>query len=217
MIARYAEKYLASQIEVATVAFALCAFWTYLLLWSKPQDVKTPSMLEATRYPTRKEMLSLAERGPTHIRGMFTGYGYTIPEHALHRMLEDKPGVLEGGYLGRAGSLLGGMLFGMVHLIAWNFNFSTRAEKILWRIAATATSVAPLIWVARGVWMVAFYRIRSQKDRRDYVRRTLVTVDRVVLPILSVDIGSLYILSRLYLLETICSLFFLLPDTFQAI
>jgi hypothetical protein len=218
LIARYAEKYPASQIEVATVAFALCAFWTYALFWCKPQDVKTPYMLEATRYPTNKEMLSLAERGPTHITGLFTGYGYTIPEHALHRILQDKPEVLEGGYLGWAGTILGGMMFGVVLLIAWNFNFPTRVEKILWRIAATATSIAPLVWGARGVWLVAFDRIRSQKQRRDYVRRTVVTVDRVVFPILSMSIGSLYLLSRLYLLvETIRSLFFLLPDTFQAI
>jgi hypothetical protein len=64
LIACCAEKHPASQIEVATRAFALCAFWIYVLLWGKPQDVKTPYILEATRYPTRKEMVSLVEIGP---------------------------------------------------------------------------------------------------------------------------------------------------------
>lgn len=84
----------------------------------KPQDVKTLYMLEATRYPTHKEMVSFGEIGPQHVAGMSTGYGYSIPEHALPRSLADKADVLEGGYLGWASTVLGGMLFGMIHLIA---------------------------------------------------------------------------------------------------
>jgi hypothetical protein len=218
LIARYAERLPASQTEVATVAFALCAFWTYIFLWSKPQDVKTPYIIEATRYPTREEMFSLSEKGPTYIGGMFTGYEYTIPEHTFHRSVVDKVEVLEGGYFGWAGGIFGGMLFGMVHLAAWNFNFPTPAERILWRVAAVAASAAPLVWGARGIWLAAFHRIRFQKERKDFVRVVILTVDRVVFPIVGMGIGSLYVLSRLYLLvETFRSLFFLLPDTFQAI
>jgi len=97
LIARCAEKHLASQIEVATGAFALCAFWIYVLLWGNPQDVKTPYMLETTQYPTHKENVCLGEIGPQHVTGMFTGYRYSIPEHALPRNLADKAGVLGGG------------------------------------------------------------------------------------------------------------------------
>jgi len=98
------------------------------------------------------------KKGPHTLRVCFTGYGYTIPEHALHRTLEDKPGVLEGGYLGWAGSLLGGMMFGMVHLA--QLPNVCGEDSLAYRIAATATRVAPLIWGARGVWRAAFYRIR---------------------------------------------------------
>lgn len=211
LIARYAEKHPASQIEVATVAFGVCAFWTYILFWNKPQDVKSPHVVEATRYPTHEEILSLSEVGPQHITGMFTGYEYSIPEHALPRSLADKAEVLEGGYLGWVGTLLGGMFFGMVHLIAWNFNFPTIVERILWRIATIATSVTPLLWGMRGVWLVAFNRISLQKERKDLMRKTVTTVDRVVFPALSVGIGFLYVLSRVYLLvETFRSTFFCL-------
>jgi hypothetical protein len=97
LIARCAEKHLASQIETATGAFALCAFWIYVLLWGKPQDVKTPYMLGATRYPTHKENVCLGEIRPQHVMGMFTGYRYSIPEYALPRSLADKAEVLGGG------------------------------------------------------------------------------------------------------------------------
>jgi hypothetical protein len=72
-------------------------------------------------------------------------------------------------------------------------------ERILWRIAAVATSVAPLARGIRGVWLVAFYRIRLQKGRKDFVRKTIIIVDRVVFLALSMAIDFLYGLSRLYL------------------
>jgi hypothetical protein len=87
----------------------------------------------------------------------------------------------------------------MVHLIAWNFNFPTNVERILWRIAAVATSVVPLARGIRGVWLVTFNRIRLQKQRKDFVRKTIITVDRVVFLALSMGIGFLYGLSRPYL------------------
>jgi hypothetical protein len=72
-------------------------------------------------------------------------------------------------------------------------------ERILWRIAAFATSVAPLTRGIRGVWLVAFNRIRLQKERKGFVRKTIMTVDRVAFLALGMGIGFLYGLSRLYL------------------
>ena len=46
---------------------------------------------------------------------------------------------------------------------------------------------------------MAFNRIRLQKERKDLVRKTIMTVDRVVFLALGMGIGFLYGLSRLYL------------------
>jgi hypothetical protein len=46
---------------------------------------------------------------------------------------------------------------------------------------------------------VAFNRIRLPKERKDFVRKTIIILDRVVFLALSMGIGFLYGLSRLYL------------------
>lgn len=64
---------------------------------------------------------------------------------------------------------------------------------------------------------MAFNRIRLQKERKDLVRKTIMTVDRVVFLALGMGIGFLYGLSRLYLARGDAQAIVLfLPDTFLA-
>jgi hypothetical protein len=53
------------------------------------------------------------------------------------------------------------------------------------------------VFVESGLWL--FYRIRLQKGRKDFVRKTIIILDRVVFLALSMGIDFLYGLSRLYL------------------
>ena len=41
--------------------------------------------------------------------------------------------------------VIGSMVFGGIHCIAWNHCFPTRTERILWRISALVTTLAPLL------------------------------------------------------------------------
>jgi hypothetical protein len=65
----------------------------------KPQDVKTPQRVEATRYPTYMAIGFLGGNGTQLATGMFTGYGYSIPEAFSPRSLAAKTEVLEEEYL----------------------------------------------------------------------------------------------------------------------
>lgn len=38
-------------------------------------------------------------------------------------------------------------ILGALHLIAWNFNFPTETEKILWRVASIVLTVTPFVFV----------------------------------------------------------------------
>ncbi len=46
-------------------------------------------------------------------------------------------------------TLLVGVVFGAVHVVAWNFSFPTRAEQILWRVCSLIiTSVHPIMFMS---------------------------------------------------------------------
>jgi hypothetical protein len=63
MISRATSGLAVCQLEVATGAFAITTFLTYLFLWQKPQGVSRPIYLEAVRRPTIGEAWELAQSG----------------------------------------------------------------------------------------------------------------------------------------------------------
>ena len=67
MIARGSEGLAISLLEITTLASAVCAIATYVLLWHKPQDVMTPTYIDATNVLTRDQIIGLAARSPVSI------------------------------------------------------------------------------------------------------------------------------------------------------
>jgi hypothetical protein len=215
LIIRWTKGLPSSQAEVATVGFSFCAFIMYLAFWSKPQDVETPYVVKAKRYPTKEEILQLAERGPI-LDGIWTGYSYSVPEHAIHSDLRDthEKG-LDGGVVGWAGVALGGVLFGLMHVSAWSFNFPTPIEKLLWRITSTITTILPVLSFARGLCWLALARGKRDPSK-GLINANTLSAKNPAVQYIGVGGLSIYMLSRLYLIvETFRSLLYLLPDTYQ--
>jgi len=215
LIIRWKRGLPSSQIEVATVGFSLCAFIMYLAYWSKPQDVATPYLVQARRYPTKEEIFQLAQRGPA-LDGIYTGMQYSIPEHAIHLDLTAIEGKhLDGGIIGWSGVTIGGVLFGLMHCVAWNFNFPTPVERLLWRIASIITTTLPIFHFARAMCWVAFARWEKEGTKHFIGENTFSSTNRGVRFFGVVGLIS-YFVSRVYLVvETFRSLLYLLPDTFQ--
>lgn len=71
-----------------------------------------------------------------------------------------------------AGSVLG-TIFGIVHILGWNFKFPTRTEKLLWRASSAIIIVAPLLVVLnvfsarRGLHSRAKKNIGREAGTRD--------------------------------------------------
>lgn len=139
LIARRIRSLPSSQLEVVTVAYAACSAVTYFILLSKPQSVGVPFVVYASRYPTSQEIVGIAAEGPfswNWIRG-----GCWLPNHAFHYS-GPKWRYFWAQLLGTG---IGGALFGIVHLLAWNFSFPTPVERLLWRVSAILTTTVPIV------------------------------------------------------------------------
>jgi hypothetical protein len=191
LIWRWRENKPASQLELMTLSFAVSAFITYALAWSRPQGVETPTVIQGNRV-SREEMRSLADIEPGVV--LFQRTLYTMPNNVSH----DIHGwVLGGGF--------GSILFGILHLFAWNFTFPTEVERTLWRVSSFVTFLAPVTYLVTVLMIskILDYVFGSNAFDNTW-HRVLLTLTTLV-----------FIVARLFLLvESFRSLYFLPADVF---
>lgn len=144
-----------SQIEIATMAFAIIAVMIYLANWWKPKDISQPTALQihgfnipslTRRRTLRDKKQSFTQRVLSPIKAIERAER-GVPEY-IERVANDVLW-LEGDipllfYL-MAGS---SFIFGALHCLAWNFEFPTRVELICWRVASLASAVLPVVALA---------------------------------------------------------------------
>ncbi|KAK4061098.1 uncharacterized protein Triagg1_10525 [Trichoderma aggressivum f. europaeum] len=95
--------------------------------------------------------------------------------------------------------------FGGVHLFAWNSDFPTDVERLLWRISALMTIVLPYIYIATHIPHVG--------DTVADIRKQKKTVMNIVLGCIAIC----YIPCRLFLVtESFRALYFLPSEAFKA-
>ena len=218
-----------SQLEVTALAFASSSFLTYILLWGRPQGVESVQIVEAKRIPAWRKIEEIMHRGPQYLWAKYrTGSRpdavlefVPIPNDASHigggipSLLSRHVGTNDELMALSLGSILGGVLFGGVHCLAWNFSFPTQGETIAWRVCSIVISVLPLISIIPlGIWMEAhpsFWAMGivdkpwNTKSFRFLLGSVLV--GGCLIP---------YILARLFLIvEIFRTLFFLPPDAFM--
>lgn len=194
LLVRAVERLPASQLEIGTLGFSICAFITYVFLFNKPQDVGTPRYHVATRAPSAHELIELAATGPEMTYDFPCGPWFitdTIPSSSVACSQK----------LVTISATIGAILFGSVHCIAWNFEFPTEAEMYLWRAAALASIVTPIIivtMIARNLTIGVGCSLRHD----------CINISYLIL-------FSLYTIARLCLIvEMFRSLFYLPPRAF---
>ena len=200
-----------SQLEIAVAAFAASAIAIYGLNWDKPKGVQVPiTILQyKSKVPdTISRVLSSALRMRSQDQGLLASateelFGQRPSEPGAHIgnfiVYLINSGWVQGEYMGL---LLGSVIFGGIHLAAWNFHYPTRTEQLLWRIAS--------LWCTCLCLVVTLITIIKEKVE-DALPFSLDTLENKVIELSLI----LYVVARLYLLvEIFRTLFFLPPSAY---
>lgn len=198
-----------TQLEIAALAFAACTFITYLLWLEKPKDATKQTPIHAARELTFGERIAI----DLHVGESFFEVGLfgATNAHPGPFMRNDRY-MSEAGFgriWGRPlwaedlGFALGGIIFGAIHCVAWNFAFPTDLEKILWRISSVITAAAiPMLYF--GQFTLILIDDKTWLD----VRPAYIAFAWIIYLI--------YTSIRFFLIvEVFRSLFYSPPDTFE--
>lgn len=171
----------ATLLEITTVAQICASFVVYTVWWHKPQNISDPIIINFTSCPTCLLVLRKKNFSQRHIR---TGYH---PEEAIPSLLrgETKITVIGNTDLLALFIAIIILIYGAIHLSAWNSYFPTAAEQMLWRVATCVMTGVALIYLVCA--LVFFWGARD--DWRVLVLQSLGTavyvVARTVLVVLS--------------------------------
>lgn len=141
VVARAVKKLPISQLELCTCAFATLAVLTFSANWSKPKDFAVPipirmipdtSACEVHNYyaePFMRFMLKPSERWEPGQQCRI-GNDYVRMKGLVNPMT--------------VMITLSTILFGGLHCSAWNFEFPTRIEMMVWMVASVISATLPL-------------------------------------------------------------------------
>ncbi|KAF7369953.1 hypothetical protein MSAN_00625100 [Mycena sanguinolenta] len=137
ILARAHQRLAITQLEVATLAFAIVNIFIWLLWWNKPLDVQRPIIVGPPTQPDA-ETITLPVQLPrlARIRGAIGGFpkGTYKPLSSISVpsfwSIEVQPEYDTWAYILLA---LVGTVFGAVHCAAWNVVFPTLVEMWIWR------------------------------------------------------------------------------------
>ncbi|KAJ6020877.1 hypothetical protein N7540_006381 [Penicillium herquei] len=238
IIARAAKGLAVTQLEVTVLAFAGCAVGMYALNWYKPKGVSLPCIIHCAK--PRKEVEEEIEdkffQDPNELAQgvvidilkdlMPAGKG----DSRIHNTFSNGDTDWHTDWV----VIIGSMAFGAVHLIAWDFHFPTRIEKILWWASALWCSCCvPVL----GLFTFILSRIldfdQELVDRtEDYVleerkgfallKRWSLEASVIIMITLTAVLAGIwillaiaYIVARLYIfVEMFRTLCFLPPDAY---
>ncbi|KAF2737712.1 hypothetical protein EJ04DRAFT_520994 [Polyplosphaeria fusca] len=199
------------------LAYAACTIITLYLCLDKPKDVGVPTIIPVktdagenaidgvNRFEIERRRpqswFSISLRLSRYRNPQFsTNLLRPIPNDA--RYGDIKSALLPKTVLTRMddGFTIAGMVFGGIHCTAWNFQFPTPAERLLWRVTSVlAASALPLYCSL----LLADFHFRRFK------------FSQLILSVLEIVLMVSYFLARLYLLvEVFRDLCFLPPSGF---
>lgn len=205
LISRETSALPSSPLEFMVLAFSVLALLIYLMNWFKPKDVQVPFYVHSSRLPTLEEFHRLAMLRPnglgkTHV---FSELSFVVQrsERSEDEFMTKYEWNRKAWYTGVAWS---GMVFGSVHLLAWNFAFPTTVERWLWRASAIITAVGPM-----GPGLPAFALTTLLRPcLRDRGILSFVTL-------YGISVTAILACCRLFLfVEAYRSLYFLEPKTY---
>ncbi|KAF7369951.1 hypothetical protein MSAN_00624900 [Mycena sanguinolenta] len=146
-LARAHQRLAVTQLEIATLAFAVVNIFIWLLWWNKPLDVQRPIVIGPPTQPDTETItlpVSLLERILLHsaILGLSEDYYQPLSSVSvpLFWSIENQSKHGAGAFI-----LLDlvGIVFGAIHCAAWSAVFPTRPEMWIWRMSAVVITAMP--------------------------------------------------------------------------
>jgi hypothetical protein len=192
LVTRVSRNLPTTQLEIVTLAFAVISIITYVLLYNRPKDVQTTREMHAARYPTPAELTRIAAARPATIgwrRRDFSIPNDVDPSDDRHFIVSTMAALI---------------VFGGLHLLAWNYEFPTPIERRLWQASAIVTiATMPNLWLLTSA-------MTKSKTLDDSIIAAFFLVSFIAI------ILFIFVASRLFILvEIIRSLAFQPPETFR--
>ncbi|KAJ7130445.1 hypothetical protein C8R44DRAFT_699614, partial [Mycena epipterygia] len=137
-----------TQLEVATLAFAVLNVFIWSLWWAKPLDVDRPilvgSTLEFDKAAPTITPLSLGDKFLGIINGNYDSYHPIVSTSVptFWSMDWDEAGHAERRIPFLIECLVG-TVFGVIHCAAWNTNFPSTIEMWMWRACSLIVATIP--------------------------------------------------------------------------
>lgn len=216
IIVRASRNLTISQLEISVLAFASCAIVLYGLNWEKPKGVQVPYALMTYEGEIPRSFLPVLreQKRPNSIVKDFVDIlnfvEVDLEDNQLGAPIRNDISYFNAGYSTNSdyvGLLIGSVIFGAIHLAAWNFVFPTSIEKTIWRIAST--------FCTSGMF-VLFGSIMMILGALERFEISTFLTESFLNPIV-VLICFGYVLARLFMIvETFRTLFFLPPSAYIA-
>jgi len=168
LIVRASRRLPFSQLEMLTLAFAVCGMGTYVAYWYKPQGVGVPITVTGRENSKAPNFNKTYDSFWDVLRNSNGSTDVTL----IHRIKNDNIpfGTSQMTHVVIPVLAVMSAAFGCLHLIAWNFEFPTEVEKLLWRIATVLSIAVPVI----GLATIPLAQIVVQAgNSRDFMRDCL--------------------------------------------
>lgn len=139
-----------TQMEIATIAFAVMAVFIYLVNWWKPQGVSRSTTLLFTKYNAEYHG-GVGARGQSMVHRIFgpkTPVDWIKYRDRVPNDFVSLQGDIPLLYYLMAGSSL---VFGGLHCLAWKTVFPTIVEMWCWRASSLVTAALPVAALVFGV------------------------------------------------------------------
>ncbi|KAF7370008.1 hypothetical protein MSAN_00630800 [Mycena sanguinolenta] len=173
-LARAYQRLTITQLEVATLAFAVVNIFIWLLWWNKPLDVQRPIVVGPPTQPNA-ENITFPIQLPrlTRFSAMIFGYSEhrykplsSVSVPSFWSVNTNNEDVTRGDLL----LTLVGALFGAIHCAAWNVVFPTPAEMWIWRISSLVIITVP------GLNFLLFLIVMGRGGRLNLILNTVLSV-----------------------------------------
>ncbi|KAL4261375.1 hypothetical protein AB1N83_008264 [Pleurotus pulmonarius] len=157
LLARVARRLTITKLEIMTLAYALLCGMLYAFWWHKPYNVQRPISIRIQNFKPQPPPQKPAGGG--YLARIMNGgfvlnlHGSIVGDGEGLEVLGELNGELELSMnvnlhrVATISSFMTATAFGGVHCIAWNFEFITRPERLIWNICSALVTAIPLVWI----------------------------------------------------------------------